>query len=224
MLKDGYIVVNKPKAVTSHDVVDLIRRKFKLKKVGHAGTLDPMATGVLVILLGNCTKLFDKFLTFEKEYCACLHLGSRTSTGDIEGEVLETKSYEFLTEEAVLKAMSGFVGEVMQVPPMVAAIKYKGKPLYELARKGIEVPRKARKIMIKELKLLSYCLPDIRFYLKCSRGTYVRQLGDDLAQKLETSGCISEIERVGVGRFKLVDALKLEEITEKSVKPLVEIC
>jgi tRNA pseudouridine55 synthase len=218
-MKDGIIVVNKPKGMTSHDVVDFVRKKLKMRKVGHAGTLDPAATGVLVILLGRCTKLFDKFLSYEKEYLATLTLGSRTSSGDLEGNVLETRDYTHIDEDMVRKAMPAYIGDIKQVPPMVSAVKYKGKRLYKLARKGQEVERIARDVHIAELKLLEFKLPDVQFYLKCSRGTYVRQLAEDLAVDLNCVGHVSRIERLSIGPFKIESALGLADIEESKIQP-----
>lgn len=217
-VRDGIIVVNKPKGITSHDVVDFVRRRLGIKKVGHAGTLDPLATGVLLILLGRCTKLFDRFLDFDKEYAATITLGARTTTGDIEGKVVEEKGFGHVTEEAVIAAFRSYLGEILQVPPMVSALKHKGKPLYMLSRKGIEVERSPRKVTIKELRLLKFAPPHIQFYLKCSRGTYVRQLAEDIAKDLNTVGCISQIERQGVGPFDITKAVELSQVNEHCIQ------
>ncbi len=219
MIRDGILVVNKPKGITSHDVVDFVRKKLKIKQVGHAGTLDPIATGVLVILIGKCTKLFNQFLGLDKEYSATLTLGSRTTSGDIQGEVIEKKEFGHVTEENVNKALAAFIGENMQVPPMVSALKHKGKRLYDLARKGKEVERAPRKIMIKEISLLKFSLPDIQFNVKCSRGTYVRQLAEDIAGKLGCVGFVSQIERLSIGRFNIKDSLSLSQVEESQIQP-----
>ncbi|MCK9594568.1 MAG: tRNA pseudouridine(55) synthase TruB [Candidatus Omnitrophica bacterium] len=218
-MKDGIIVINKPKGMTSHDVVDFVRKKLKMRKVGHAGTLDPAATGVLVILLGRCTRLFDKFLSYDKEYVATLTLGSRTSSGDLEGDVLETRDYNHIDENMVKNAMPAYIGDIKQVPPMVSAVKYKGKRLYKLARKGQQVERTPRDVRIKELKLLEFKLPDVEFYLKCSRGTYVRQLAEDLAVDLNCVGHVSRIERLSIGPFNIKSALGLSDIEESRIQP-----
>jgi len=218
-MKDGIIVINKPKGMTSHDVVDFVRKKLKMRKVGHAGTLDPAATGVLVILLGRCTRLFDKFLTYDKEYVATLTLGSRTSSGDLEGNVLETKDFSHIDEAMVKNAMPAYIGDIKQVPPMVSAVKYQGKRLYKLARKGQQVERIPRDVRIKELKLIEFKLPDVQFYLKCSRGTYVRQLAEDLAVDLKCVGHVSRIERLSIGPFNIESALGLSDIEESKIQP-----
>lgn len=216
--KDGIIIVNKPKGMTSHDVVDFVRKKLGVRQVGHAGTLDPLATGVLVILIGKCTKLFNHFLNFDKEYVAHLTLGVRTTTGDIEGKVVEGKDFSHVTEETVRAVFQSYVGEILQTPPMVSALKYKGKPLYMLSRRGIEVARKPRRITVKELRLLRFVPPTIQFYLRCSRGTYVRQLAEDVARDLKTVGCISQIERQGIGLFHISQAFELSQINESCVQ------
>ncbi|MFH1398364.1 MAG: tRNA pseudouridine(55) synthase TruB [Candidatus Omnitrophota bacterium] len=223
MIRDGILVINKPKGVTSHDVVDFVRKKLKIKQVGHSGTLDPIATGVLVILIGKCTKLFNHFMILDKEYSATLTLGARTTSGDIQGEVVEKKEFSHVTEENVSKTMVTFIGENMQVPPMVSALKHKGKRLYELARKGKEVERAPRKVQIKELSLLKFSLPDIQFKVKCSKGTYVRQLAEDIAAKLGCVGFVSQIERLSIGRFNIKDSLSLSQVEESQVQPALII-
>ncbi len=218
-MRDGILIVNKPRDLTSHDVVAFARRKLKIKKVGHAGTLDPMATGVLVLLVGRCTRLFDTFLTFDKEYRAVLTLGSRTDTGDACGKVVEEKPAGEPSCAQVEAVFASFLGQTLQVPPMYSAVKHKGKRLYKLALKGQEVERQARPIVIKEFSLLRCQLPEIEFILKCSRGTYVRQLAEDAALKLGTVGHISQLERRGVGPFRISESLSLDEIDESKIQP-----
>ncbi|MDD5669731.1 MAG: tRNA pseudouridine(55) synthase TruB [Candidatus Omnitrophica bacterium] len=218
-MKDGILVVNKPKGITSHDVVDYVRRQFHIKQVGHAGTLDPMATGVLIILIGRCTKLFDSFLGLDKEYVATLSLGKRTESGDVEGAVIEEKDFSHVNEDKIRTAAAGFIGKKEQIPPMVSALKFRGKRLYSLARKGKEVQRKPRSIIIKDLKILKLALPDIQFQVTCSRGTYIRTLAEDIAVHLDTVGCVSQIERQAVGPFHIKDAFMLSDITEDKINP-----
>ncbi|MBU1998578.1 MAG: tRNA pseudouridine(55) synthase TruB [Candidatus Omnitrophota bacterium] len=219
MIRDGILVINKPKGMTSHDVVAFVRRKLGIKKVGHAGTLDPIATGVLVVLVGTATKLFEQFLNFDKEYVATLTLGKRTTTGDSQGEPLEEKGFDAVNNELIKETASFFIGEQMQVPPMVSALKHKGKRLYKIARKGKEVERQARKITIKDLKVIKIELPHIQFYVKCTRGTYVRQLAEDMAQRLGCVGHVSQIERQSIGRFNIKDGLLLSQVEQSSIKP-----
>lgn len=218
-MKEGIIVVNKPQAMTSHDVVDYVRRKLDIRRVGHAGTLDPMATGVLLILVGRCTKLFNHFLCFDKEYTATLTLGARTTSGDKEGKVVQMQDYGHVTRGKVKDVFNSFIGQIHQVPPMISALKHKGKRLYSLARRGIEINRQPRSVVIKELELLEFNLPHIKFYLKCSKGTYVRQLAEDVARDLSCVGHISQIERQSIGPFNISEALPLSQIDESSLRP-----
>ncbi|MDD5566484.1 MAG: tRNA pseudouridine(55) synthase TruB [Candidatus Omnitrophica bacterium] len=222
-MRNGILVVNKPKGLTSHDVVNSVRRALKMRRVGHAGTLDPLATGVLVILVGKCTKLFNHFLTFDKEYVATLTLGSRTTTGDSDGKIIEQRDYHGVTQDKVVGVLSMFPGELMQVPPMVSAVRHQGQRLYVLARQGKEVVRKPRRVHIKELQLVRFNLPEIQFYLKCSRGTYVRQLAEDIAQELGCIGFVSQIERRGIGPFTLHNAIDLAEVDEAKVMPFAAV-
>jgi tRNA pseudouridine55 synthase len=216
---DGILVVNKPAGMTSHDVVSRVRRAFHMKRVGHAGTLDPLATGVLVVLLGRSTKLFKEFEGYDKAYRATLVLGKKTTTADIQGEVLKEEPCDGLTRESFEAVLPFFRGEVLQVPPMVSAIKFKGKKLYELARKGIDVPREPRTIRIHKLELLDFAPPDVMFYVECSKGTYVRQLAEDMAARLNTIACISQIERTRVGPYSIEDAVPLADIRPEHVRP-----
>ena len=182
--KEGIILVDKPRDITSHDVVDFVRKKLGIKKVGHAGTLDPLADGLLIILVGSYTKLFPKFVNFDKEYCGMLKLGEVTTTGDSQGEVTVKKDYQGINEDSIRQAFSSFVGDVEQIPPMVSALRVKGRRLYNLARKGIVVERPARKIKIYELKIIKIEVPFVEFYTRCSKGTYIRKLAEDIGEVL----------------------------------------
>lgn len=215
---EGVIVVNKPPGITSHDVVGFIRRKFKMRRVGHAGTLDPLATGVLVMLLGRSTKLFDRFVAFDKSYRATLRLGTRTTTADIMGQVIEEKPFSGITRSRVEEVFRGFVGDIEQKPPMVSAVKHQGQRLYQIAREGKSVERVARKVRVDEVRLLSFALPDVEFFMACSKGTYVRQLAEDVGEVLGCGACISQIERTKVGPFEIKDAVKLEDLHEGHVR------
>ena len=217
-MKDGIVVINKPNGVTSHDVVESVRRCFKMSRVGHAGTLDPLATGVLVMLLGNSTKLFDKFVGFDKAYQATLVLGTATTTADTQGKVIEQKPFEHITKQQILDILKTFLGETQQIPPMVSALKVKGKKLYELARKGIEVKREPRLIKIHRLDLLEFNPPHVKFYLECSKGTYVRQLAEDVGKILGCGACICQIERTKVGDFSIDQAVKIEDLNESLIR------
>lgn len=217
-MKDGILIIDKPAGKTSHDIVDIARRKLGTKRVGHSGTLDPVATGVLVLLVGKATKLFSKFVHFDKAYEATLKLGIVTSTGDSEGRVLQEKDASGVEEEQLRKVFASFIGERKQVPPMVSAIKHKGRRLYELARKGIEVERQPRAIRIYDLQILRIEMPTVDFYVKCSKGTYVRRLGEEMGEALGTGGSISRIRRTQLGPFLISDAISLEEINEDHLR------
>ncbi len=218
-MSEGILVINKQPGMTSHDVVSIIRKKFKMRRVGHAGTLDPLATGVLVILLGPATKLFDKFVNFDKAYNATLKLGVTTTTADIEGKITKEVPIEYVTTQNIEEAFKRFEGDIKQKPPMVSAVKYKGQRLYKLARNGIEVEREARDIKISLLKILKSDLPYIKFYLECSKGTYVRKLAEDIGEVLGCGACISQIERTKVGPFNIEQAVSIEEAHEGHIRP-----
>ncbi|MDE2215396.1 MAG: tRNA pseudouridine(55) synthase TruB [Candidatus Omnitrophica bacterium] len=213
----GIALVNKPKGLTSHDVVGFVRRTFKMRRVGHAGTLDPMATGVLVILLGASTKLFDEFSAFDKSYRATLKLGLKTTTADITGQPLLERPYDGITEETVRRTFLQFTGDIEQKPPMVSAVKHQGQRLYRIARQGKTVAREARRVRIDELKILKCRLPDVEFFMSCSKGTYVRQLAEDVGEVLGCGACISQIERTKVGPFDIKDSVTLENLNENHI-------
>lgn len=217
-IKSGIVVVNKPTGITSFDVVRKVRYKFRIKRVGHAGTLDPLATGVLVMLLGKSTKLFDKFVGMDKAYRATLILGTSTDSADVQGKVLKQLPFGQVKREQVEEAFKKFVGEFDQVPPMVSAVKFRGKKLYELARKGITVERKSRRIRIDCLQIERFDPPEVQFHMECSKGTYVRQLAEDVGNLLGCGACISKIERTKVGAFKIEDAVKVEELDESHIR------
>lgn len=210
---NGIINVYKEKGFTSHDVVAKLRGILKQKKIGHTGTLDPDATGVLPVCLGNATKLCDMLTDKSKEYVATMRLGFCTDTQDISGEVLQTKEV-FVTEEEVEKAILSFVGPYNQVPPMYSALKVNGKKLYELAREGIEIERKARNVEIFEIEIMNISLPDITMRVHCSKGTYIRTLCHDIGMKLGCFGTMLTLERTKVAAFLLENAYKLSEIEE----------
>ncbi len=215
---NGFVLVNKPSGMTSHDVVARVRRKFHMKRVGHAGTLDPLATGVLVILLGRSTKLFKEFESYDKAYKATLILGTKTSTADIEGQVIQQMDYSSLTREQFENILPEFRGDIKQVPPMVSAIKVNGKRLYELARKGIQVKRDPRLIKIHDLQLVSFEPPRVTLSIECSKGTYVRQLAEDIAEKLHNVACIAEIERTKVGPFSITETVSLDDLSPEHIR------
>ena len=220
---DGILVVNKPLGKTSFDMVAQTRREFHTKKVGHIGTLDPMASGVLPILIGNCTKLSDYLMDHDKDYVAIIKLGKSTNTGDQEGEVVEEKEVDksLLEETKVEEVLNSFLGESEQIPPMYSAIKINGKKLYELARAGQTVERKPRKIYISNIELLNIGKEEneIKFKVTCSKGTYIRTLCEDIAKKLGTIGYMTELTRTRVGEFNIEDegkVISLEELLSKN--------
>ena len=210
---NGIINVYKEKGYTSHDVVAKLRGILKQKRIGHTGTLDPDATGVLPVCLGKGTRLCDMLTDETKTYVAGLLLGKATDTQDISGEVLLEKSTEHLTEETVAACVQSFVGEQMQVPPMYSALKVNGKKLYELAREGKTVERKARPVTFYEIRILSMNLPHVELEVTCSKGTYIRTLCHDIGAKLGCGGCMESLVRSRVGRFDLSSALTLDEIS-----------
>jgi len=214
----GIIVVDKPSGITSFDVVRSIRSRLRIKKVGHCGTLDPLATGLLVILLGESTKLFPKFSSFDKSYEATLQLGIITATGDCQGEVLEKREIGDIPSDKLKEVFSEFEGDITQEPPMFSALKYHGKKLYELARLGIEVPRQKRAVKIIELKLINFDFPYVSFYVNCSKGTYVRSLAHDIGMRLNCGATIVKIRRVSIGPFDIKEAVSLERVNESDIR------
>ena len=208
---NGLIVVRKEKGYTSNDVVQILRGILKQKKIGHTGTLDPDAEGVLPVCLGHATKLVEMLTAQEKEYEAGLRLGLTTDTQDISGKVTATDCTE-VAEEALLHAASAFTGEYMQTPPMYSAIKIGGQKLYEIARKGKEVDRPARKVLIHSLEVTAFAYPDASLRVCCSKGTYIRTLCHDIGQKLGCGACMTTLVRTRSGRFTLDGALTLDEI------------
>jgi tRNA pseudouridine55 synthase len=208
---NGVIIVNKEKDFTSHDVVAKLRGILKQKKIGHTGTLDPQAEGVLPVCLGNATKLCDILTDKKKEYVADLLLGVTTDTQDMTGTVLQESPVE-ADEETVRETVLSFLGKSMQVPPMYSALKVNGKKLYELAREGREVERAARPIEVYELEILSVKLPEVKIRVLCSKGTYIRTLCADIGEKLGCGGCMKSLLRTRVEDFYLTQAHTLAEI------------
>ncbi|MBL7071250.1 MAG: tRNA pseudouridine(55) synthase TruB [Candidatus Omnitrophica bacterium] len=212
----GIIIIDKPKGLTSHDVVDIVRRVFRMKRVGHAGTLDPIATGVLVILLGRATKRSNMLSGADKEYSAMLKLGVSTDSADAYGKVTKTSRLNSLDAESVEKAVLSFKGEIEQVPPMFSAVKYKGKRLYKLARKGVTVERKARKVTIKNISISEIGLPDVSLDVVCTKGTYIRQLCADIGEKLGCGAHMTELRRTRSGDFNISEAVSIDSLKKAS--------
>ena len=217
---EGVLLVDKPRGLTSHDVVYHLRRKLQMKKIGHAGTLDPMATGVLVMLIGKATRISQYLMSVDKVYEGEATLGVVTDSQDAEGEVRETRPVPELAETRVREVMQGFLGDQYQTPPMHSAIKIGGVPLYKLARKGEEVEREPRFIRVVTFELTSFAPPKLTFTLHCTKGTYVRTIVHDLGQKLGCGAHLSALRRTGSGKFNLSQGVTLDQIEALS---LVEI-
>lgn len=208
---DGILNICKEQGFTSHDVVAKLRGILRQKKIGHTGTLDPEATGVLPVCLGRGTKLCDMLTDRDKTYETVLHLGIVTDTQDRTGKILRQAPVT-VTESEVEETVHSFLGEQQQIPPMYSALKVGGRKLYELAREGIEIERKPRKVIFHQLEILSMDLPLIRIRVECSKGTYIRTLCHDIGEKLGTGGCMDSLVRTRVGRFRLEDSLTLGQI------------
>ena len=209
---DGILVIDKPRGPTSHDIVDIVRRTFNIKKVGHAGTLDPMATGVLVILTGRRTKDSDKFSSDDKEYEGELTFGATSDTEDAEGVITVSGRSPAIDHARIKEAFADFLGPIEQTPPAYSAVKHKGKKLYELARKGIVVEMKPRKVTILRLDILEISLPKVRFVVTCSKGAYIRKLASDIGQRLGCGAYLSALRRTRSGKFTLADAITIDKL------------
>jgi len=208
---DGILVLDKPSGITSNAALQRAKRLFGAAKAGHAGTLDPLASGLLPVLFGEATKFSSFLLEADKEYVADVRLGVRTTTGDAEGEVISRSTVE-IDDTAVASVLERFRGEIDQVPPMHSALKYGGKPLYELAREGITVPRAPRRIAIRELELLERSGEQLRIRVACSKGTYVRVLAEDLGAALGPGAHLTALRRTVAGRFRIAQAVALETL------------
>ena len=210
----GILNVRKEKGFTSHDVVAKLRGMTRQKKIGHTGTLDPDAEGVLPVCLGKATRLCEMMTDKEKAYEAVMVLGKETDTQDLSGTVLDTSATGHLTEEEVQEAILSFVGIYDQIPPMYSAVKVGGKKLYELAREGKEIERKARRVEIRSIRILEIRLPEVRFEVVCSKGTYIRTLCHDIGRKLGCGACMGDLLRTKSGNFTLDQSRTLSEIQE----------
>jgi tRNA pseudouridine55 synthase len=209
------LLINKPLRWTSFDAVNKIRNLIKVKKVGHAGTLDPLATGLLIICTGKFTKKINEYMAQEKEYMGTFTLGATTPTYDLESEPGDFKPFEQITEEDIISATKKFMGGIMQVPPAHSAIKVEGKRLYELARQGKEVKLEPRKITIKEFEISKMELPIVHFRVVCTTGTYIRSLANDFGAGLSCGAYLSSLCRTRIGSFLLEDALTMEDFANK---------
>ena len=209
---DGLLLVDKPQNCTSHDIVDFIRRHFGLKKVGHCGTLDPMATGLLMLVVGKATKVQDLLMSEDKEYAGCLKLGETTDTQDAEGQVLTTLPVPQLSNQQIDSAFAKFKGDFYQIPPMVSALKKDGVPLYKLARQGKTVEREPRLVHVYSYRILDCQPPQVDFVLRCSKGFYVRTYCHDIGAELGCGGHLARLKRTRSGNFSLDQAVGVQEL------------
>ena len=214
---EGVLLVDKPGGMTSHDVVYRLRRKLQMQRIGHAGTLDPMATGLLVMLIGKATRISQYLISVDKVYEGEITLGSTTNSQDAEGEVMESRPVPALTEEQLRESMKTFLGDQYQTPPMFSAIKVGGVPLYKMARQGEEIEREPRFIRVAAFELLSLNLPKLTFRLDCTKGTYVRTVAHDLGAKLGCGAHLSALRRTGSGKFGIGQCTTLDEIQAMSL-------
>jgi tRNA pseudouridine55 synthase len=217
MRVDGLLIVDKPEGMTSLEVVKEVKRRFRVKKAGHVGTLDPFATGVLPVVMNEGTKLVPFLEEEPKEYEALMKLGEETTTDDLTGEVTVSRAWEHVTPELIQTVSQNFLGRIQQIPPMFSAVKIRGKPLYRLARKGIEVERKEREVEIFNIRVEEIGLPLVRFRVSCSKGTYIRTLGKDIGKKVGCGAHLLSLRRIRSGPFTLEKAIpwgKLKHFSE----------
>lgn len=214
---NGLLLVDKPAGMTSHDVVDRIRKASGIRKVGHTGTLDPSATGLLVLCLGKATRLSEHLTGLDKVYDGIMRLGLVTSSHDLDGETLESHEVPDLDSGVIQKYCDAFTGELEQIPPMVSAVKVGGQRLYKLARKGETVDRPARKITVHKFEVLSYESPDVHIRISCTSGTYVRTLCHDIGQVIGCGGVLASLRRIQVGQYHVDQALALDAFTDPGV-------
>ena len=214
---DGVLLVDKPRDHTSHDVIARLRGKLRMRKIGHAGTLDPMATGLLVVLVGRATRVSQYIISLDKEYEGTIELGKTTDSQDADGQTMETRPVPALTEAEVRAAMQGFLGDQYQTPPMFSAIKIDGVPLYKRARRGEDVEREPRFIRVMSWDLLRFESPRIDFRLRCTKGTYVRTLANDLGNKLGCGAHLCALRRTATDKLNVSQALTMEEIERLSI-------
>jgi len=206
------LLINKPLDWTSFDVVNKLRYKLKIKKIGHAGTLDPLATGLLILCTGKMTKRIEEFMGQEKEYTGRFIIGQTTPSFDLETEVSETKDITHITEEKIRAATLPFIGSIQQLPPLHSAIRIGGKRAYEFARQGREVALKPREVAIREFEITSLALPSVSFRIVCSKGTYIRSIARDFGEALGVGAYLAELCRTRIGSFRLEQALTIDEV------------
>lgn len=217
---DGILIVDKPQWLTSHDVVLKLRKKIGQQRIGHAGTLDPIATGVLVLVLGKATKLVPRLINQDKIYEVTLTLGIKTDTGDITGKILKKQEVQDIELSTIKDAFGRFQGQLVQTPPMVSAKKYKGKPLYKYARQGKIIPRSPKEIHIYSLTLTEINLPEISFTVHCSKGTYIRTLCEDIGGSISYEACANKIRRIKSGPFTIEMAAHLDKLLSSDTEEI----
>jgi len=210
--KGTFLYIDKDLNLTSFDVIRRVRKIFKIRKIGHAGTLDPKATGLMILATGSKTKEISKYMELEKEYIGTLQLGAETLSGDTETEIIKTSEINNITEEDIRENSKLFIGEIEQIPPMHSAIKYGGTPLYKYARMGKEIERDPRKVFITKFDILNISLPFVSFNVVCSKGTYIRSLVIDFGKKLGVGAFLKELTRVRIGDITLEDSYKISDL------------
>ncbi|GAB3480663.1 tRNA pseudouridine(55) synthase TruB [Marinomonas epiphytica] len=208
---DGIVLLNKPIGLSSNQVLQRVRRLYRAAKAGHTGALDPLATGMLPLCLGEATKFSQYLLDADKRYLTCIQLGVRTTTGDQEGEVLTTQAIPELTDSELEQVLNRFRGDIEQIPPMYSALKHEGKPLYEYARQGIVIERKRRQVTISDLTLVERTADSITLDIRCSKGTYIRTIGEDIGEKLGCGAHLKTLHRISTAGYDPQDMLTLEE-------------
>ena len=219
----GLILVNKPVGITSFKLVHIIRKKLNVKKAGHCGTLDPLASGLMIVLAGKYTKLQDKFMKQDKVYHATIRLGLKTDSGDLDGKIISQSDFSHVTKDLIGQVCKSFIGKINQIPPMYSALKVNGQKLYELARKGITIERKPREITIYSIDLTDYKKDTFSIRVKCSSGTYIRTLAEDIGTKLNTGTVLINLVREEIGKYKLSEAINIDDIKENSSDCLKQV-
>lgn len=219
----GILLLDKPTGISSNAALQIVKRLFNAQKAGHTGSLDPLATGVLPICLGEATKITSYLLDSDKKYQGIAKLGVRTNTADAEGDILQTRPVPILSDDTIEMALDSFRGEISQIPPMHSALKLNGQPLYELARQGIEVERKPRNVTIFELKKLGFDKEELELLVHCSKGTYIRTLAEDLGEILECGAHLSALRRIAAGPFDIKQTITLDKLTEIAEQGVAEL-
>jgi len=217
---DLIINLNKSKGITSQEAVTNVKKILKAKKAGHTGTLDPLATGVLLICINRATRLASYFSSLDKEYKAVMKLGETTDTQDAEGNIIGRKGIGNISDASIRDALKLFEGEISQIPPIFSALKHKGKPLYEYARKGVAISSEPRIVFVYNIELLNIDMPFVSFKVRCSKGTYIRTLCNDIGEKLDVGAHLFKLERLAIGDFSIQDSLSIEKLKSTSIELL----